>query len=269
MCLGAVIAVASCSGSSDALLIVANSRGSVGTGEQRILLSIIDQSTNELMASPDLEVVATLRDGIGSPIGEFEGQFLWLIPDVRGMYSFTMDIPGPATYQLTLDAGELGELGPVGLEAVTDPPQIAVGDMAPRSATRTLEDAALDDLTSDPDPDESLYELTVAEAVDAGPAVIVLATPAWCTTQSCGPMVDQVQAIKGGFDEVNFVHVEVFENIHVTNREDLVLAPGISDWGITSEPWLYVVDGDGIVTSAFEGAVSDEELVEAIAAVAP
>jgi hypothetical protein len=82
-------------------------------------------------------------------------------------------------------------------------------------------------------------------------------------------MVDQVQAIKGGFDEVNFVHVEVFENIHVTNRDDLVLAPGISDWGITSEPWLYVVDGDGIVTSAFEGAVSDEELVEAIAAVAP
>ncbi|MGH3650424.1 MAG: hypothetical protein ACRDU9_06895, partial [Acidimicrobiia bacterium] len=111
------------------------------------------------------------------------------------------------------------------------------------------------------------YEMTVAEAVESGPSVLVFATPAWCTSQTCGPMLDQVQAISLEYPSLNYVHVEVYENIHVTNREDLILVPAVEEWGLPSEPWLYVTDGDGMVTAAFEGAVSDDELRSALDAV--
>ena len=256
--------VAACSSDTSSLGQMASSPGSIGTGEQRILIGVIDLPTGEMVARPDITPVAVLRDDIGSPLGEYEGEFLWTIPDVVGLYAFYVDIPGPATYQLTIDAGELGELAPIGFVAAEDPVQVAVGEQAPASESRTLEDAGIEDLTSDPTPDETFYEMTVAEAVESGPSVLVFATPAWCTSQSCGPMLDQVQALRSEYPDLNYVHVEIYENIHVTDREDLVVVPPVEEWGLPSEPWLYVTDAGGVVTAAFEGALSDEELRAAL-----
>ncbi|HET8739965.1 MAG TPA: thioredoxin family protein [Acidimicrobiia bacterium] len=263
----AALALGACSGQ-DVLGQVASSPGSIGTGEQRVMVAVVELSSGAIVTDPDITPVALLRDEIGSPIGEYEGEFVWTIPDEVGLYSFRFDIPGPATYQFTLDAGSLGEIGPIGFDAVEDPVQVTVGETAPLSETRTLEDAPIEDLTSDTSPEEAYYEMTVAEAIQSGPSVIVFATPAWCTSQSCGPMLDQVQAIDSEYPNLNFVHVEVYENIHVTDRNDLVVVPAVGEWGIPSEPWLYVVDGGGTVTAHFEGAVSDEELRSALDAVA-
>jgi hypothetical protein len=261
------LVAAACSGGTDALGRLASSNGSIGTGTQRVLVAVSDQSTGEMIATPEVTPVAVLRDDIGSPLGEHEGEFLWSVPDVVGLYVFYMDIPGPATYQLTIDAGSLGELGPIGFVAVDDPIQVAVGEEAPRSDSRTLDDAPLEDLTSDPTPVESFYEMTVSDAIESGPSVLVFATPAWCTTQTCGPMLDQVQEVAPEYPDLNYVHVEVYENIHVTDREDLVLVPAVEEWSLPSEPWLYVTDESGMVTAAFEGALSDEELRAALESV--
>lgn len=262
-----VLAAAACSGN-DYTALVASAPGSIGTGRQRVIVAVLDPQTNQFVTSPDVTPVATLRDDIGSPLGEYTGEFFWAIPDVSGMYAFYPEIPGAATFQLTIDAGDLGDLGPVGLVAVEDLAQVEIGEQAPRSDTRTLDDAPLEDLTSDPDPDPTFYEMTVAEAIDAGPSVIVFATPAWCTSRTCGPMLDRVKAVAGDYPGLNFVHVEIYQNIHVTDPNDLVLAPGVAEWGIPSEPWLYVVDGSGTVTARFEGGVSDSELTTALDAVA-
>jgi hypothetical protein len=44
--------------------------------------------------------------------------------------------------------------------------------------------------------------------------------------------------------------------------------PAITEWGLPSEPWVFVVDGTGVVTSNFEGAASEQELRSAIEEVA-
>jgi hypothetical protein len=265
---GVLLAVAACTEDASSLGRLATSANSIGTGEQRILVAVTDLPTGEMVATPDVTPVAILRDEIGSPLGEYEGEFLWTIPDVVGVYAFHVDIPGPATYQLDVDAGELGELAPIGFVAAEDPVQITVGDPAPRSETRTLADAPIDQLTSDLTPEESYYEMTVAEAVESGPSVLIFATPAWCTSQSCGPMLDQVQEIDADYPDFNYVHVEVYENIQVTNQEDLILVPAVDEWGLPTEPWLYVTGDSGTVTAAFEGAVSDAELRAALDEVA-
>lgn len=262
--LGVALLAAACTASPESFGQVASSPGSIGTGEQRVLMAVRDLGSGEMLAAPDNIPVATLRDRNGAPLGEYEATFVWTIPDVAGLYAFNVEIPAPARYQITLDTDSFGDIAPVGFEAVDNPRPVPVGEAAPMSETRTLNDAPLEDLTSDPTPDERFYELTVAEAVASGPSVLVFATPAWCTTQTCGPMLDQVQDISAEFGSINYVHVEIFENIHVTAREDLIMVPAVLEWGLPTEPWLFVTDSTGSVVARFEGAVADSELRAAL-----
>jgi hypothetical protein len=233
------------------------------------MVVLTDFKTGESLGSPDVEVVATLRDRTGSPLGEYAGEFVWSVPNVRGLYVFYMDILEPETFQITLDAGPFGELGPVGLVTVEDPLVVSPGDDAPRSDTRTSSDFDLVDLTSDPSPDPSFYELSVAEAVESGPSVIIFASPVWCTTQACGPLLDQVKELSAGFPSLSYVHVEVYENIRVSSFDDLTLVPSVADWSLPSESWVFVTDAEGVVRAAFEGAASVDELSRAFEAVSP
>jgi len=264
-----LLVLAACGSSSSVSPMIASSPGGIGIGAQRVLIALVDTATNELKASPDVEVVATLRDRIGSPLGEYPGELVWIIPDVRGLYAFDLDIPGPGTFQVTLDAGEYGELGPIGLVTVEDPAAVGVGDLAPLSETRTTPDTPIGDITSDPHPDPLFYEMSVAEAVSSGPTVIVFGTPAWCQSQACGPMLDQVKTLSAEFPDLNYVHVEIYENIHVSSFDELVLVPAVEEWRLLAEPWVYVTDDGGRVSASFEGAVSDDELRTAFGQASP
>ena len=44
-------------------------------------------------------------------------------------------------------------------------------------------------------------------------------------------------------------------------------SPSVDEWGILSEPWIFAVDGDGIVRGSFEGVATDEELNAAFEAI--
>lgn len=248
---------------------VASANGSVGVGEQRVLVAIVNPKTDEFLAAPDVAATATLRDGIGSPIGQYEGDFIWIVPEVRGLYAFQMDIPGPGTFQITVTSDAFNEAGPVGLVTVEDPGVVVVGDEAPLSETRTTGTHDIGEITSDPDPDPRFYELSLADAVGSGPTAIVFGTPAWCTSQACGPLLDQVKAFSSEFPELNYVHVEVYEDIHVNSFEELTLVESVEEWGLPAEPWVFITDGDGLVSASFEGVASNEELSNALAAVSP
>ena len=254
------LVLAACASGPDAFAVVASSPGTIGVGEQRILVAVIDRDTEQFLVEGEVEATATLRDENGSPLGSAPAELVWTIPEVRGLLSFTLDFPEPATYQLTVETGEWGELGPVGLVSVADPAVVIPGDSAPRSETRTSAGHPIDEITSDPDPNPRFYEMSVAEAVSGGPTVVVFATPAWCESRACGPLLDQVGELSADYPGLNFVHVEIYEDISVDSIEDLEAVPAITEWGLPSEPWVFVTDAAGTVTHAFEGAASDSEL---------
>ncbi|MDF2728723.1 MAG: hypothetical protein K0T01_509, partial [Acidimicrobiia bacterium] len=60
-----------------------------------------------------------------------------------------------------------------------------------------------------------------------------------------------------------------YEDLQVATPEELTVVPATGEWGLPSEPWVFVVDDSGVVSSAFEGAASDDELTTAIDAVSP
>jgi hypothetical protein len=115
----------------------------------------------------------------------------------------------------------------------------------------------------------------VADALEAGkPLVVTFATPAYCQTRFCGPVVDNVKEVRAEFvDDVNFIHIEPF----VLDEEGRLVpgtqgAPAVTEpmqlWRLQTEPWIFVIDAEGVITARFEGAASTDELRRAIGEVA-
>lgn len=270
--IGVVLIVAAC-GPGTAVTpfaLVASSAGSIGTGTQRVMFALVDRETDQFLAAPDRKARVTLRNQDGSPLDTYDTEFIWTTPDVRGLYVAYMDFPEAGTYQATIETEGMADAGPVGIVVSENPDVVQPGDEAPKSLTRTsAEYPDLAVISSDSDPDPLMYRLSIDQAVtDGTPAVIVFATPAWCVSQTCGPLLDQTKSLRADFPGVDFVHVEVYDNIQVDSFDQLVLVPAVEEWGLPSEPWVFVVDSDGIVSASFEGAASREEMSAAIASVA-
>ena len=165
-------------------------------------------------------------------------------------------------------AGETLDPAGAGFEVLEESESVAVGAPAPLSDTLTLDDvgdvAEID--TSDP-PIPEMHEMTIAEAVTSGrPSLIVFATPAFCLSRICGPTKTAVDDLFEEYrDSVNFVHVEPYELDRARSGEGLFPVPATLEWGLRSEPWVFIVDEEGIVAAKFEAVVTREELVSALA----
>ena len=114
--------------------------------------------------------------------------------------------------------------------------------------------------TSDP-PDPWLHQVRIADAIAQGkPQVIVFATPRYCTTRVCGPVLDVVRTLiptYGG--RVVFIHQEIWEA-----GSQQKFSPTVEEWNLRSEPWIFLVDGQGIVRARFEGLTTRRELEAAL-----
>ena len=143
----------------------------------------------------------------------------------------------------------------------------SLGARVPLDRNKTDVDS-LSELTTDEEPDPDLYELTIAEAASNGrPTVISFATPAFCTSATCGPQVQVVSSVKERHGaEADFIHVEVYDNPAEMDGDVSkgVLSPLIDKWGLLSEPFTFVLDGEGLVAAKFEGFVAQEELEAAL-----
>ena len=94
------------------------------------------------------------------------------------------------------------------------------------------------------------------------PALILFATPAFCASRVCGPVVDILEQTRAkyGKDDVAFIHNEIYRE----NRVDQGLRPEPAKFRLPTEPWLFVIGRDGRVVERIEGAFSAEEAEKAL-----
>ena len=259
---------AACSGGPAPLTVVANAPGTFDVGKpQRLLVGIVDAETAEFLASPDLDATAVL---VAPDMSERQvpTEFLWTVPDRVGIYLIRETFDQDGTWWVKLRPQGMTESMQASFVVGNDDPMPGVGEPAVSIETRTTADHPLDEISSDPDPDPSFYELSLDEALTNGqPTVVVFASPAFCTSQTCGPMLDQVEAVASQHPGVNYLHVEIYENLDAASPADLLVSEAVTAWGLPSEPWVFVIDRDGRVSSRFEGALGDGEIEEALAAV--
>ena len=134
-----------------------------------------------------------------------------------------------------------------------------VGEAAPSSQTPTLATATLAELSTSRVPDPELHRSSVAGALaDHAPFVVVFATPKYCTSRTCGPVVDVVSTVrrKHASSGIRFIHVEIYKD----NDPAKGVNRWVTQWNLPSEPWVFVVGPDGKVRDRFEGTVSVREL---------
>jgi hypothetical protein len=147
----------------------------------------------------------------------------------------------------------------------TRPQAPGVGDRAVPSRTPTLPSAGGDPtfVTTASPPDRSLLRYSVAESLAAhAPFVLVFATPKYCQSRTCGPVVDVAKAVQKRFagTAVRFIHVEVYQD----NNPAQGYNRWFKEWRLPSEPWVFLVGRDGRIKGRFEGSVSVGELSAAV-----
>ena len=232
-------------------------------GRERLLVAVSDPNGARL-ARPEIPVTITVwLQGRESQTETLPADFIWAIPDVSGLYKVWADFDVPGIWVVSVQPAEGAALAPFPIQIQEFPRTVAVGEPAPRSDSVTSADAPLAEITTATDPDPSLYEMSIADAVTSGRAsVIVFATPKFCQTAICGPTLDRIVEIKPSYPAVNFVHVEVFTNLD--DPENLTLVPAVEEWGLPTEPWVFVVGADGLVAARFEGVFDAAEIAEAL-----
>ena len=139
----------------------------------------------------------------------------------------------------------------------------AVGSKAFPSRTPTLGDAPVGELTTRVPPDRELLRYSVAESLRAKkPFVVTFATPKFCSSRTCGPVVDVVDRVRRDLrgTDVRFIHVEIYER----NEPALGVNEWVEEWRLPSEPFTFLVGRDGRIAAKFEGSMSVVELRAAV-----
>jgi hypothetical protein len=135
------------------------------------------------------------------------------------------------------------------------------GDRAPVVHTPTVEDVSDIEEIETRDPPDTMHEDDLADVLGERPVVLLFATPALCQSRTCGPVVDIAEQVKAEHgDEAAFIHMEIY----VDNLVDEGIRPQVKAYGLPSEPWLFVIDREGIVRTAIEGAFSATDLDAAL-----
>jgi hypothetical protein len=182
--------------------------------------------------------------------------------EAQEIFVTELDLPEPGKYWLLAEpvgGKRIQALGNVEVKA--EPAAPAVGEAVPASDTPTLANATLEELTTSNEPDRELYTTSIADALAAKkPFVAVFATPKYCTSRTCGPVVEVVSEVRKQHPELTFSHVEIYEDNDPAKGEN----QWVREWGLPSEPWVFVIGADGKVRERFEGTVSVRELAAAV-----
>src|SRR5262245_7228576 len=185
-----------------------------------------------LRAKPYATAVAR-SEPIGVPGGASAGVGSIFVTHVRlpttGKYWLLVSPVGgkPDTALANLVVGKKTEAPAVGARAIsTDTPTLA----------STGGKLAL--LTTATHPDRRLYRISVAQAMARhDPFVVTFATPKFCQSRTCGPVVDVVDAVakRLGKTPVRFIHVEIYKDndpAKGTNR-------WVDAWNLPNEPFTF------------------------------
>jgi hypothetical protein len=113
----------------------------------------------------------------------------------------------------------------------------------------------------EPIPDPLLHDASISDALAAGePIVVVVATPLYCQSRFCGPVVDEVAALQKTYgDRATFVHLEVWRDF---NKHQVNAAA--ADWVYRdpdlTEPWVFLIGADGTIIDRWANVLDPREL---------
>lgn len=262
--------------------ILAPSVSLLDKGTDRVGFALFDRARKQI-AGAKVAIYTARPDGSGvrGPFvarseslavkSSFESKTTSEDPDAaRSVYVAEVPFTRRGTVVVTALArldGRLMATSPQGLKVGTsgaEPP--GPGDRAipidtPTRASVGGDEAKID--TRDPGA-PSLHAVNFRDVLGRKPVVLTFATPRLCQSRVCGPVVDVVLQAQAKYGKrVAFIHQEVYRDNDIQKG----INPQLGAWHLASEPWTFVIDRTGRVSTRFEGAISAGELERAVAKV--
>jgi hypothetical protein len=181
------------------------------------------------------------------------------------VYATNLNLPSPGSWRIAAIFKQDGELKGALL------PSAAVGEFqriprpgkkAPVIHTPTAQDVAgdLSKITTRVPPDTQ-NKVDYAEALGKEPIVLLFATPEFCQSRVCGPVVDVAEQAKHEYgDKAAFIHMEIYNDNDPAQR----VRPQVRAFHLPTEPYLFTIDRNGIVRAAVEGPFGLDLMHEAV-----
>jgi len=181
------------------------------------------------------------------------------------VYSTELNLPRAGEWKLAAILRQGGELMGTQLPIVTVGQFHRIpkpGQKAPLISTPTAADVGgeLSKITTRVPPDDQ-NKVDYAEALGKEPIVLLFATPEFCQSRVCGPVVDVAEQAKHEYgDEAAFIHMEIYKD----NDPAQGVRPQVRKFHLPTEPFLFTIDRNGVVADAVEGAFGLELMHEAV-----
>ena len=173
-----------------------------------------------------------------------------------GPWAFAALIKNGSSYQYSL----MPTPNPVG-----DYPMPQVGQQAPVVHTLTAGQVSNISQIDTRVPPDDMHSDDFANVVGKKPVVLLFATPALCQSRVCGPVTDIAEQVKQQYgDRVAFIHQEIYNNNNINDGP----RPQMRAFNLNTEPWAYVFDKSGKVSTVLQGPFSVQELQAAVQKVA-
>jgi hypothetical protein len=232
------------------------------------------------LATPDNRLVTggspqvwLARDDTSRAAGPFPARFFQLEAYARtgdtsprspltGFYGAEVELPAAGNWMVaaTVDAGAGRSVGQGAVPAAAKVPA-AVGTRAKALATPVATSVAGRAKICTRKPPCPLHAISLDKALAAGrPTVVNFGTPLLCTSQMCGPVVDETMLAADKLGKrASFIHVEIYPSRDANKPVKQFL-----DYGFRTEPWVLVIDRDRVIRARFEGPVTAAQIADAL-----
>jgi hypothetical protein len=232
-------------------------------GVDRVSIALLDSHQNPVRASG---VTLRLVNASGSVVETRRlsdvGPQYGGIPVYIGIVRFP-DV-GQFQYQVTATQNGRPVSGHAFVTVALKGPEVPVGARPPAVSQPVLGDPGVTLAQTDSGvPPDSWHTETVAQGLaQHRPMVLYFGDPAYCPSKTCGPTRDIVQQLCAQFcSRMLFEHIETYypagppgPTAHVN--------PAFDAFGLQTDPWVYFVNGSGVVSDRYEGPVTLDELVQ-------
>jgi hypothetical protein len=137
-----------------------------------------------------------------------------------------------------------------------------VGQKAPVIHTPTPSDVGgdLSKITTRIPPDTQ-NRVDYADALGKEPIFLLFATPQFCQSRVCGPVVDVAEQVKDQYDDkAAFIHMEIYND----NDPSKGVRPQVRAFHLPGEPWLFAIDRHGVIRAEVEGAFGLDRMTSVV-----
>ena len=229
---------------------------------------------------PSLRATVQLESGLGDAVGQPVDATTVRPPGVDTVsFVASLAIPAPGGWRIQVTTARNGTMlsGDVPISALDPGTTATIGSPAPTAHTPTLGDVGGNPraVTTDPAPDLRLSKTSTTDALGAGqPFVLVIDSTKFRVSPACGRAIIMARYLLDRWRDVAFIHLEPYRYSVVTDTPvldgsldnptltDPAAAWGIggAPWGPRSMPWVFVVDGHGIVRAKYQGVMGSADV---------